>query len=103
MNKPASHRQDRRIAMLLAAALPGLLAGCFYPYPPPPVEPPVVERPVEPEPVLPPAPDYPVATRTNSPGQVLSPYAPYNVIDVTGYRSGQLVRDPSNQRIFRIP
>lgn len=46
---------------------------------------------------------YPYAERTSNPNQVLSPYAPYNVIDVTGFRSGQLARDPSNQKIFRIP
>jgi len=46
---------------------------------------------------------YPVAERTDNPNQVLSPYTPYNVIDVEGFRSGQLVKDPSNGRIFRIP
>lgn len=59
----------------------------------------------------PPAPDstprerpaYPVAERTDNPNQVLSPYPPYNVIDVTGFRSGQLAKDPSNGKIFRIP
>jgi hypothetical protein len=34
---------------------------------------------------------------------VLSPYAPYNVIDVQGFRSGQLAKDPSNGKIFRVP
>ena len=46
---------------------------------------------------------YPTAERTNNPNQVLSPYAPYNVIDVEGFRSGQLAKDPSNGKIFRIP
>lgn len=46
---------------------------------------------------------YPVAERTANPNQVISPYAPYNVIDVTGYNPGQLVRDPTNNEIFRIP
>lgn len=46
---------------------------------------------------------YPTAERTDNPNQVISPYAPYNVIDVEGFRSGQLARDPSNQKIFRVP
>jgi hypothetical protein len=61
---------------------------------------------------------YPLATPIEGkPGQVISPYKPHNVIDVRGYRSGQLARDPStapidketgksdiNQaRIFEIP
>lgn len=52
----------------------------------------------------PPARDqYPTAERTDNPNQVLSPYAPYNVIDVEGFRSGQLAKDPSNGKIFRVP
>jgi len=46
---------------------------------------------------------YPAAQRTENPDQVLSPYGPFNVIDVTGFKSGQLARDPSNQKIFRVP
>lgn len=46
---------------------------------------------------------YPTAERTANPDQVLSPYEPYNVIDVAGFPSGKLVRDPSNQKIFRVP
>ena len=51
----------------------------------------------------PPAADYPVARRTAKPNEVISPFPPYNVIDVTGFRSGQLARDPSNKKIFRVP
>ena len=48
--------------------------------------------------------DYPYAERTGSPNRVVSPYGPnYNVIDVTGFRSGQLAKDPSNGKIFRVP
>ena len=47
--------------------------------------------------------EYPVAKPTNNPDQVISPYEPYNVIDVSGFHSGQLARDPSNRKIFRIP
>ncbi len=46
---------------------------------------------------------YPVAERTNNRDRVISPYSPYNVIDVEGFRSGQLAKDPSNGKIFRIP
>jgi hypothetical protein len=34
---------------------------------------------------------------------VTSPYEPYNIIDIEGFRSGQLARDPSNNQIFRVP
>lgn len=46
---------------------------------------------------------YPVARRTSNPNQVISPYPPYNVIDITGFKSGDLARDPGNRKIFRIP
>ena len=48
--------------------------------------------------------NYPTAERTENPDRVISPFGPnYNVIDVSGFRSGQLARDPSNQKIFRVP
>lgn len=46
---------------------------------------------------------YPTAERTANPSQVISPYKPFNVIDVEGFRSGQLAKDPSNGKIFRVP
>jgi hypothetical protein len=61
------------------------------------------EAPAETTPSRPAGNSYPVAERTNNPDQVISPFPPYNVIDVAGFRSGQLARDPSNQKIFRIP
>lgn len=65
---------------------------------------PARELPREPQPALQPTRDqYPTAERTDNPNQVLSPYAPYNVIDVEGFRSGQLAKDPSNGKIFRVP
>lgn len=86
------------------------------PYPPAPVEPydpltydiaPRDEiRRDSPPPSTPPVPgvgNYPIATRTANPNQVLSPYEPFNVIDVEGFKSGQLARDPSNKKIFRVP
>lgn len=48
-------------------------------------------------------PTYPVAEKTSNPNRVISPYAPYNVVDVEGFRSGQLARDPANKKIFRVP
>ncbi len=63
---------------------------------PPPVVPP-------PSPPVTPRDQYPLAERTDNPNRVLSPFAPYNVIDVEGFRSGQLAKDPSNGKIFRVP
>ena len=64
------------------------------------------EFPTEPMPAPAPQPrrdQYPMAERTANPNQVLSPYPPYNVIDVEGFRTGQLAKDPSNGKIFRVP
>ncbi|BCX47574.1 hypothetical protein HAHE_14820 [Haloferula helveola] len=47
--------------------------------------------------------DYPTAQRTTNPDEVLSPYPPHNRINVQGYRSGQLVKDPNTGEIFRVP
>ncbi len=46
---------------------------------------------------------YPYAEKTSTRGEVISPYAPYNVIDVRGLRSGSLALDPSCNKAFRIP
>jgi hypothetical protein len=51
----------------------------------------------------PPPADYPYAEKTSTAGLVLSPYPPYNVMDVRGLRSGQLALDPSCQKKFRVP
>ena len=50
-----------------------------------------------------PAGEYPTATRTGNPNEVVSPYPPHKVIDVSDFGSGQLARDPWNNKIFRIP
>ena len=47
--------------------------------------------------------DPPVAKRTANPNEVISPFAPYNVNNVEGFKSGQLAKDPSNKKIFRVP
>lgn len=46
---------------------------------------------------------YPNAKSTDNPNEVISPYSPYNVIDVEGFKSGALAKDPSNGKIFRVP
>ena len=46
---------------------------------------------------------YPVGHRTGQYGIVRSPYAPGNLIDVTGIPSGAKVADPSCDRIFINP
>ncbi|RYD61504.1 MAG: hypothetical protein EOP83_16860 [Verrucomicrobiaceae bacterium] len=56
-----------------------------------------------PAPTPAPRPTYPDAKRTSNPNQVISPYAPYNVIDVEGFKNGALAKDPSNGKIFRVP
>lgn len=79
------------------------------PYPPTPVPPygdNGISPPPEPQPEPPPPTatgGYPTARPTANPNEVISPYEPYNVIDVTGFKTGQLARDPSNQKIFRVP
>ena len=84
-----------------------LVSSCFRVGPPPGdgENPPVVDGPGA-TPPLDPAQlngEYPLAKPTGTPNQVASPYEPFNVIDVTGFQSGQLARDPSNRKIFRVP
>jgi hypothetical protein len=71
--------------------------------PQPPTDPYSLTPPASPRPSTPAVGGYPTAERTANPNQVISPYEPYNVIDVEGFKSGQLARDPSNQKIFRVP
>ena len=46
---------------------------------------------------------HPLARKTANPNEVISPYPPHHRIDITGFKSGQLARDPWNGEIFRIP
>jgi osmotically inducible lipoprotein OsmB len=46
---------------------------------------------------------YPVGRLTGRPGFVISPYEPYNRIDVRGIPHGVQVQDPSTGRIFINP
>lgn len=47
--------------------------------------------------------DYPYAEKTRTPGEVISPYPPFNVMDVRGLRPGSLALDPSSKKKFRVP
>ena len=60
----------------------------------------VPERAADPQPA---EPSYPAAERTDNPNQVISPYPPYRKIDITGFRSGQLAKDPKSGEIFMVP
>lgn len=46
---------------------------------------------------------YPVASRTNKPNEVASPYPPNHRINIEGFKSGQLAKDPKTGKIFRVP
>lgn len=63
----------------------------------------IVDPPMPPPPTKLNPSDYPVAKKGKKPNEVISPYAPYNVIDVTGFKSGQMAKDPSNKKIFVVP
>ena len=57
-------------------------------------------------PAAPPAPAttrYPVATPTNDPNVVISPYKPYNRVGVKNLRPGQKAQDPYTKQIFLVP
>jgi hypothetical protein len=51
----------------------------------------------------PPAGGYPVARWSGTPGLVISPYSPHNLVDVRGIPHGALVRDPSTGGVFVRP
>lgn len=52
---------------------------------------------------LPDKPDFPTATATKDPGVVLSPYPPYDLLDVKGMAPGSLAKDPATGQVFRVP
>lgn len=41
--------------------------------------------------------------RTGKEGRVVSPYPPYQELDVTGLSSGSLALDPTTQKVFEVP
>lgn len=73
--------------------------------------PPPSPKPPEPGPTLSkPASEPPATTgsflkgkRTGKAGRVISPYPPYQELDVTGLSSGSLALDPTTQKVFEIP
>lgn len=44
-----------------------------------------------------------VGRKTSKAGRVISPYAPYNELDVAGLPSGSLALDPTTQKVFQVP
>ncbi len=44
-----------------------------------------------------------VGKKTAVPGRVVSPYPPYQELDVTGLASGSLALDPTTDKVFEIP
>lgn len=44
-----------------------------------------------------------VGRKTSKPGRVISPYAPYNELDVAGLPAGSLALDPTTQKVFQVP
>lgn len=119
-----------KLLLSIAAATATALASCSPPEPVPPPRfrpnPPYAPLPVDPygqpydpygqntdiAPPAPPSPEtvaptrpgeYPIAKGTDKAGEVISPYEPFNVIDVSDCRPGQLARDPHNMKIFRVP
>ena len=99
----------RHVLLDLAPCVPPLRFRPNAPFAPVPVDfngtPYDVSSPPAPQPPPPPRATggYPTATRTENPEQVLSPYKPFNVMDVAGFASGKLVRNPSNQKISGCP
>lgn len=51
----------------------------------------------------PPSGGYPVARWSGTPGLVVSPYPPHNLVDVRGIPHNSLVRDPSSGGVFVRP
>lgn len=47
--------------------------------------------------------EFPTARLTEVPNVVVSPYEPFNKVDVSDYKPGELARDPYNKKIFRVP
>ncbi len=44
-----------------------------------------------------------VGKKTSKTGRVVSPYPPYNELDITGLPSGSLALDPTTQKVFQVP
>lgn len=44
-----------------------------------------------------------VGKKGSKPGRVVSPYPPYNELDITGLPAGSLALDPTTQKVFQVP
>ena len=44
-----------------------------------------------------------VGKKGSKPGRVVSPYAPFNELDITGLPTGSLALDPTTQKVFEVP
>lgn len=44
-----------------------------------------------------------VGKKTSKAGRVVSPYTPFNELDITGLPSGSLALDPTTQKVFEVP
>lgn len=44
-----------------------------------------------------------IGKKTATPGRVISPYPPYQELDVSGLSSGSLALDPTTDKVFQIP
>jgi len=55
----------------------------------------------------PPAPvdtdNFPKAFTTDTPGIVISPYKPYDKVNVKNFRPGDLAKDPTTGKVFVVP
>jgi len=97
----ALHEQSRRQQLERYGIPPGearqrIPAGRTSSQPPPRRQ---MAPAVDPEPT----PEYPLALQSEKPDEVRSPFAPHHRINVSGFRSGQLAKDPKNGKIFRVP
>lgn len=45
----------------------------------------------------------PYGTKTETPSIIASPHPPYQRVNVAGYYPGQIVRDPTTKKLFRLP
>ena len=46
---------------------------------------------------------FPVGKKSSKAGRVISPFPPYNELDVTDLPSGSLALDPTTQKVFQVP
>ena len=47
--------------------------------------------------------DIPAGKKGSKAGRVISPYPPYNELDISGLDSGSTALDPTTNKVFRVP